>query len=137
MNSTLPARKPITHSHHPQHQEDRFSVTTADRCVGYARVTDHGDEIWIDEIAVHPEHREQGIGTRLLDAVLTHHAGRRIALSCDPYNPEIWTDPDTDTIGGMGWHHLTGWYTEHGFRAAPDRREICCMVRDTTTPPTT
>ncbi|MDE1675110.1 GNAT family N-acetyltransferase [Nocardia gipuzkoensis] len=122
----------LTHDYNPELKQDRFCVTAAGECRGYARATDAGDEIWIDEIAVHPDYRERGIGTVLIEAVLTHHTGRAFALSCEPYNPVVWTDPDADIIGGMGWDDLFDWYAGYGFRRASGRGESCCMVRTAT-----
>jgi GNAT superfamily N-acetyltransferase len=122
----------LTHDHNREHNEDRFCVMVAGECRGYARVTDQGDEVFIDEIAVHPDYRGRGIGTVLLETVLTHHTGRAFALDCEPYNPEVWTDPDSDTIGGMGWDDLLDWYATRGFRRAHQRGGNCCMVREAT-----
>lgn len=112
----------------PDSNEAIFSVRVEGQQLGYARVTDNDNEVWIDEIAVHPDRRENGIGTTLLTAVLSHYSGRAFALSCESYNPARWSDPDAE-ISGPSWHILEDWYRHHGFELDHTRPENRCMSR--------
>jgi len=47
-----------------------------DAVVGYAGLCDHPDEAFVQTLAVDPDHRGSGVGTRLLEALLAE-AGRR------------------------------------------------------------
>ncbi|UQA96717.1 GNAT family N-acetyltransferase [Streptomyces halobius] len=97
-----------------------------DRFVGYLDVIDCGDELWVMEVGVHPDHRGHGHGTRLLKALLDGNPGSQIALSCGSFAPgHVWRRaPEglTDPV-------LAAWYARHGFRLEPDDEDGRRMVR--------
>jgi aminoglycoside 6'-N-acetyltransferase I len=56
-----------------------------DKVVGFVSAVhyvhpDKPTELWINEVAVAPTHRERGIGRRMLDAMLAH--GRALGCPC-------------------------------------------------------
>lgn len=98
--------------------ERRFELNDGGRCVGYATTIDRGFEVWLLEIAVHPQRRRRGLGTRLLTGVLEYHRGRVVALSCTPFRSPMW--PRSRKASGLPAEVLAVWYARNGFHAEPE-----------------
>ena len=58
--------------------------------VGYCQVEACADELSVRMIAIHPDHRRRGIGTRLLEAVVAsgRSCGKDVVLEVFKVNPE-------------------------------------------------
>jgi GNAT superfamily N-acetyltransferase len=71
--------------------------------VGYARVvTDRATFAWVCDVYVAPDHRGQGVGTALLDAVTARLAGYRLKRTM------------------LATHDAHGIYARYGFGPLPD-----------------
>jgi ribosomal protein S18 acetylase RimI-like enzyme len=60
----------------------QLAVTTQGQVVGAAFLIDDDQDLWVDKLATHPQHRGRGIGRALLRRafVLAHARGRRATL---------------------------------------------------------
>lgn len=88
----------------------QFEIGPVDQPAGYARVTQHHRHVWIEEIAVRPERRGQGLASRLLDAVIEKFGHREPGLSCFPFVP--YARP---VRPGLDRERLLAWYGRRGF----------------------
>jgi aminoglycoside 6'-N-acetyltransferase I len=77
---------------------------------------DKAPQLWINEVGVAPSHRRQGIGRRLLDAMLAH--GR--ALGCT----EAWLGTEEDNAAARRLYESAGSAAEpfvlYSFRLTSD-----------------
>ncbi|MFI9386890.1 GNAT family N-acetyltransferase [Kutzneria sp. NPDC052558] len=71
--------------------------------VGFAYVGEVDDGLHLHQLAVHPDHGRQGLGTALLSAVFARAAGRAVTLTTFRHIP--WNEP---------------WYRARGFTAVTD-----------------
>ena len=55
-----------------QGQNGGFAAVLGERAVGYVGFLSVLDELEITNVAVHPDHRRQGIGDALIDALIKH-----------------------------------------------------------------
>jgi GNAT superfamily N-acetyltransferase len=106
----------VTHERFDEENEDRFELAGD---AGYAAATDQGHLVWILELWVDPDSRGQGRAAALLEAVLTHYAGRMVGLSAEPFTV---TDHEQ---AGLSADQLAAWYARHGFQ----REAGCRMTR--------
>ncbi|MET7809778.1 GNAT family N-acetyltransferase [Streptomyces sp. NPDC005395] len=90
----------------------QFQVGAVDEPSGYANVVQHHRHVWIDEIAVRPERRGEGLASMLLNAVIDKFGHRHIGLSCCPFVP--YARPVNP---GLDRDRLLDWYGRHGFEA--------------------
>lgn len=57
--------------------ENRLWVGThQEHCVGFALAAERTDECWLEEVSVHPDHGQRGLGRALVEAVLAWAARR-------------------------------------------------------------
>jgi ribosomal protein S18 acetylase RimI-like enzyme len=86
------------------------------QCIGVAYVSfvwalEHGGRsAWLEELYVSPEHREGGLGTMLLRAVLAE------CESCRCAAVDLEIDADHERVRAL--------YERHGFTALPRRRLV-------------
>ncbi|MFZ3557123.1 GNAT family N-acetyltransferase [Streptomyces sp. BH055] len=89
--------------------------------IAYLDVVDCGDELWVMEIGVRPEHRGRGHAARLLRTLIEEHPRDQIALSCGSFSPDhVWKG----AAAGLADEQLAAWYARHGFRPDPREDEI-------------
>jgi GNAT superfamily N-acetyltransferase len=110
----------------PEVPEEWFLMYEGDLLVGYADAITRGDEVWLAEIGVHPQHRRRGLGTALLKEVIAAYPGDQVALSAEAFTPDLEGWPWRKGMQGAA---LAAWYARHGFRAAPDEDTPHRMVR--------
>ncbi|MEU5959337.1 GNAT family N-acetyltransferase [Streptomyces sp. NPDC047525] len=99
-----------------------------DLLIGFADIIDRGFELWLAEIAVHPDYRGRGLASRLLDAVVVENSGHAIALACDASPVDDLAEWPSE-VAGLPTRLLAAWYDRHGFRPAPNEEAEARMVR--------
>lgn len=67
---------------------------------GFAMVSEVDGHLHLDQLAVHPDHMRQGIGGRLLRAVLDHAAALGTSVTLTTFRDVAWNAP---------------WYSSRGF----------------------
>ncbi|MFF5668827.1 GNAT family N-acetyltransferase [Streptomyces hygroscopicus] len=81
---------------------ERIAYACVMHCRGFA---------WLEEIAVHPVHRGQGLATRLLNAAIERFGHQELGLTCEPFEPAFNVHKP-----GLDSDQLRAWYDRHGFR---------------------
>jgi GNAT superfamily N-acetyltransferase len=118
------------HHRWPEQHEEQFELLMGSAVIAYVNVIDCGHEVWIAELRVHPDHRGNGHGTELLQAVFKHYPHRQLALSCTPIG---WATEQGPLPGAaMPAEVLARWYSRHGFR--PDGENNRMVRRPPTAP---
>jgi GNAT superfamily N-acetyltransferase len=74
--------------------------------IAHLMVFERNGTIWLTDLWVHPEHREQGRARRLMEAAIARFGSEDIYLEAQPY-----TDQPVDLTA------LTAWYGGFGFVA--------------------
>jgi GNAT superfamily N-acetyltransferase len=110
----------------PEVPETWLLTYDGDVLIGYAHAIERANEVWLAEIGVHPKHRGRGVGTVLLKAVIAENAGTQLALSAEPFTPDLEGWPWKK---GMPATTLAAWYGRHGFHAEPIEDTPHRMVR--------
>ncbi|MDQ0762021.1 GNAT family N-acetyltransferase [Streptomyces canus] len=80
---------------------ERIAYACVMQCHGFA---------WLEEIAVHPDHRGHGLATRLLVAAIDRFGRQQLGLGCEVFQPAF---PVKRT--GLDADQLRAWYGRHGF----------------------
>lgn len=79
--------------------------------IAYACVMQFGGFAWLEEVAVHPDHRGQGLATRLLTEVIAELGSQELRLCCEVF------PPDWDVHRpGLDVDQLRAWYGRYGFQ---------------------
>ncbi|MGO4754766.1 GNAT family N-acetyltransferase [Streptomyces sp. 2MCAF27] len=115
--SALPTEIRVTYVH--QGSEYWFQIGPEAAPSGYACVVQLHTHMWIDEIAVRPEHRGQGLASQLLKAVIAKFGHRDIRLCCSPFVPD-WRPHRP----GLDRDRLIHWYGRYGFELDEDGRRL-------------
>ncbi|MGW6145743.1 GNAT family N-acetyltransferase [Streptomyces sp. NPDC055140] len=98
-----------------------------DLLIGFVDIIDRSFELWITDIAVHPDYRGRGLGSRLLNAVIHENPGSDIALSCCAITVDLREWPQS--VVGLPTEALAAWYARHGFRPVPHENAEDRMAR--------
>ncbi|WP_405968896.1 GNAT family N-acetyltransferase (plasmid) [Streptomyces sp. NBC_00015] len=98
-----------------------------DLLIAFVDIIDCGHELWITDIAVHPDYRGHGLASRLLNAVIHENPGSDIALSCCAITVDLWEWPKG--IAGLPTEALAAWYARYGFRPDPNEDTEDRMAR--------
>lgn len=94
-----------------------------DKPVGFALCADRGEELYLDQISVHPEHGQQGLGARLIRRVILEareRAYKRISLST--FRDVPWNGP---FYRSMGFREVPAW------RLQPWQKELTELQKST------
>ncbi|MFF5968233.1 GNAT family N-acetyltransferase [Streptomyces collinus] len=86
---------------------ERIAYACVMQCRGFA---------WLEEIAVHPDHRGRGLASRLLTAALEKFGTQQVGLSCEVFDPAFPVHRP-----GLDADQLHAWYRRHGFQPEDGR----------------
>jgi GNAT superfamily N-acetyltransferase len=76
------------------------ALTAGDQPIGFAMVTDEGNEAMLAEIDVHPDHQKKGLGRRLvLEAVQWAYKAGYQGISLTTFKDIPWNAPFYESIG--------------------------------------
>ncbi|WP_440580918.1 GNAT family N-acetyltransferase [Streptomyces sp. PT19] len=120
-----PDTYPLTRRADDDANESWLLLHNGDLLIAFAAIIDRGYELWITDIAVHPDYRGRGLASRLLNSVIHENSGSDIALSACAMDLQEWPKD----AGGLPTEALAAWYTRHGFRSDPDENAEARMVR--------
>ncbi|MFD4795085.1 GNAT family N-acetyltransferase [Streptomyces anulatus] len=112
----------------PDTNEMWHRVYAGELLIAYVDVVELSEELWIEELAVHPAYRGAGQATTLLRAVLDERPDAQFALSCGGFKPSVREWLPTPSAG-LPDTALAAWYGRHGFRPDPGSGKNCRMVR--------
>ncbi|MET7490658.1 GNAT family N-acetyltransferase [Streptomyces sp. NPDC005538] len=98
-----------------------------DLLIAFVDIIDCGHELWITDIAVHPDYRGRGLASRLLSAVIHENPGSDIALSCCAITVDLREWPKG--VAGLPTEALAAWYARYGFRSDPNEDAEDRMAR--------
>ncbi|MFD8670745.1 GNAT family N-acetyltransferase [Streptomyces microflavus] len=99
-----------------------------DLLTAFVDIIDCGHELWISDIAVHPDYRSRGLASRLLNAVIHENPGAHIALSCSAFTVEDVGEWPRGAAG-LTTEALAAWYTRYGFSSDPHEDDADRMTR--------
>ncbi|MER5617681.1 GNAT family N-acetyltransferase [Streptomyces sp. NPDC002215] len=99
-----------------------------DLLIAFVDIVNCGYELWITDIAVHPDYRGRGLASRLLNGVIHDSPDSDIALSCSATTMNLKEWPKD--AGGLPNEALAAWYARHGFRSTPHEDDEGRMVRN-------
>ena len=87
-----------------------FVATAGDGIVGFITLLDHNDEsAEITWMAVHAEHRRNGIGHRLMDAVVDDAKSRGVRMLCVlTLGPSVPEEPGDNYEGTRAFYRANG-----------------------------
>ncbi|MGY1548321.1 GNAT family N-acetyltransferase [Streptomyces sp. MN6] len=103
----------------PDDVSQRLELYLGHQLVAYADSTPYpnvwSEGRWLYEIAVHPEFRGLGYGTRMLHAVRGQWPDEPLSFTPESFAPHIkgWE------ASGLSDEQLVAWYTRHGARPTP------------------
>ncbi|MFE7328051.1 GNAT family N-acetyltransferase [Streptomyces sp. NPDC057565] len=108
--------------------ETWFLLHDGDLLTAFVDIIDCGHELWITDIAVHPDYRSRGLASLLLNAVIHENPGADIALSCSAFTVEDLGEWPRG-VAGLTTEALAAWYTRYGFRSDPNEDAADRMAR--------
>ncbi|MFC8021935.1 GNAT family N-acetyltransferase [[Kitasatospora] papulosa] len=122
-----PNAYPLTRRADDDANEAWLLLHDGDLLIAFVDIVDRGYELWITDIAVHPDYRGRGLASRLLNSVIHENSGSDIALSCCAMTMDLQEWPKD--AGGLPTEALAAWYARHGFRSDPDEDAEDRMLR--------
>ncbi|MFF1678334.1 GNAT family N-acetyltransferase [Streptomyces sp. NPDC058256] len=117
----------LTHKTDDEANETWLLLHDGDLLIAFVDIVDRGFELWITDIAVHPDYRGRGLASRLLNAVIHGNPGSDIALSCCAITVDLWEWPQG--VAGLPTEALAAWYARYGFGPAPHENAKDRMAR--------
>ncbi|MET8816659.1 GNAT family N-acetyltransferase [Streptomyces sp. NPDC004549] len=118
----------LTHKTDDEANETWLLLHDGDLLTAFVDISDCGHELWITDIAVHPDYRGRGLASRLLNAVIHENPGADIALSCSAFTVDDLGELPRG-VAGLPTEALAAWYTRYGFRSAPNEDAADRMAR--------
>lgn len=103
------------------------AVDDRDELVGFALASDMGDDLYLDQLSVLPEHGRRGIGARLVRRVLSEAAvrnHRRVSLST--FRKVAWNGP---FYRRLGFREVPAWMLADWQLAIRDAQKQTMDVR--------
>ncbi|MFI5864544.1 GNAT family N-acetyltransferase [Streptomyces sp. NPDC051546] len=99
-----------------------------DLLIAFVDIVDRGHELWITDIAVHPDYRGRGLASRMLNAVIHENPGADIALACCAFTVDDLGEWPSG-VAGLPTEALAAWYARYGFRLDPSEDAADRMAR--------
>jgi 4-diphosphocytidyl-2-C-methyl-D-erythritol kinase len=112
------------------------ATDAADRPVGFALASERADELYLDQLSVHPASGRQGYGSALVASIIAEarrRGRRRVSLST--FRDVPWNGPFYRRLGfrEIPQHRLQPWQKElAGRQAATMNPQLRCFMRKST-----